>query len=86
MLKVYLTECPKCHAVYQVTTIKSMCTGFQCPKCKLHYLLIIDALACLRCVADSYSKIPVIKTSWCKMKKDIVLESPGCESEKLYYA
>jgi hypothetical protein len=78
MIKIYLTECPSCHEVYQVseTYFYSMnpCVSFKCDCCHRDYMMVIDVLDCLGCI-----------DTWCKkQKKDIVLESPGCMSEKVY--
>ena len=78
MIKVYLTECPKCHEVYQVSEVHfysfNPCISFKCTCCGLTYMLIANALDCLVC-SGSHCK---------KQKKDIALESPGCMSEKVY--
>jgi hypothetical protein len=78
MIKIYLTECPLCHKVFQINETHyyafNPCIDFQCPYCSRNYMLITNALDCLVCSG-----------SWCeKQKKDVVLESSGCMSEKVY--
>lgn len=78
MIKIYLTECPKCHEVFQVSETYfysfNPCVNFQCAYCSQKYMLIFNALDCLVCPG-----------TWCKNgMRDVVLETPGCACERVY--
>lgn len=78
MMKIFLTECPKCHEAYQLSETHfysfKPCISFQCPFCKFTYMLVINATECLGCCGIFCAK----------ESRDIILETSGCMGEEVF--